>query len=90
MGDRKQLRRITSAYQAKSDDFSLFVDASGGAVTVLLPSSGYVNVKKVDAGGNAVTIDGNGLLIDGLATKTISTPQQSVTLHGDGTSWGIV
>lgn len=69
------------------------VNASGGPVTVLLPkapSSGEsVTVKKVDASANVVTISGNGKLIDGAASKTLTAQWASLTVEGDGAAWPI-
>lgn len=69
------------------------VDATGGAITVLLPkapSSGEsVTVKKTDASANVVTVSGNGKLIDGVASKTLTTAGASLTVEGDGAGWQI-
>lgn len=46
-----------------------------------------ITIKKVDSGVGNVIIDGNGALIDGAATITLTTQYQSVTLQWDGTNW---
>ena len=89
-------RSISTTGSVAADDYALFVDASGGAVTVNLPAvasnSGRVlNVKKVDSSGNAVTLDGNASeTIDGATTLAISTQYQSYTVHCDGSAWWII
>ena len=46
-----------------------------------------ITIKKVDSGIGNVIIDGNGALIDGAATITLTTQYESVTLQWDGTNW---
>ena len=46
-----------------------------------------ITIKKVDSGAGNVIIDGNGALIDGAATITLTTQYESVTLQWDGTNW---
>ena len=51
---------------------------------------GY-QIKKIDASGNAVTIDGNGAeTIDGAATQTLGAQYDSMTVFCDGTGWHII
>lgn len=72
------------------------VDASGGAVTINLPtaasSTGRVYViKKIDATANAVTIDGDGAeTIDGAATVSTTTQYVSYMIQSNATSWDIL
>jgi len=83
---------VTSNYTASVGDVVL-VDASGGAVTITLPSpssGAVVNVKKVDSSTNAVTIDGGGANIDGQPSIQITTQYESYTLVSDGTNWWII
>lgn len=69
------------------------VDATAGAVTVNLPAAAaakgrIVGVKKIDAGGNAVTLDGSGAeTIDGAATLATTTQWASFLIWSDGTAW---
>lgn len=71
-------------------------DATGGSLTVTLPMAGAYKgvrfyIKKVDATGNTVTIDGNGSeTIDGAATQVIAIPMVCLTVVSDGTQWWIV
>jgi len=83
---------VTSNYIANYGDIVL-VDASGGAVTVTLPSpkaNAIINVKKIDSSSNVITIDGNGANIDGQASIQITTQYESYTLVSDGSNWWII
>jgi len=70
-------------------------DASGGAFTVTLPAVATADecvfwVKRMNGGGNAVTIDANGAeLIDGNLALVINRKYQSYMLHCNGTDWGV-
>lgn len=77
-------------------DHTLTMDATGGARTVNLPSASsairrlYV-IKKIDASGNAVTVDANGGdLIDGAGTYALPAQWDAVTLQSDGTNWHVL
>ena len=72
----------------------LLCDATGAAFTVTLPlaataGDGFtIAIKKTDASANAVTIGGNGAeLIDGAATLSLASQNNSVMLACNGTSW---
>lgn len=83
----------TTTYTAAAGDV-LLCDASGGAFTVTLPAAAAtvrpILVKKVDASGNAVTIDGAGSdTIDGALTIALSTQYEAVELWCDGTNWWV-
>jgi len=83
---------VTSNYIASNGDIVL-ADASGGAITVTLPSpqaNAIVNVKKIDSSTNPITIDGNGANIDGEASIQITTQYESYTLVSDGSNWWII
>lgn len=95
---RTMVKIVNSAtYDLLPEDHILSVEYTGtGAVTSLtLPTAqtlkGRIVVVK-DAGGNAethnITIDTEGSeLIDGSATKVISTDYGVVRLYSDGTDW---
>lgn len=73
----------------------LKVDATGGNVTITLPTAATaykkLTVKKIDATANTVTIDGDGAeTIDDQATAVILSQYTSVTIISDGTEWFIV
>lgn len=73
----------------------VLVNASGGAVTVNLPTASGISgqsiyVKKQDSSGNTVTIDGNSSeTIDGSLTLVISVQYNGFELVSDGTNWYI-
>lgn len=90
------IRSISSSTTANSTDVVLLVDASGGAVTLTLPPAAtsqerILFVKKIDASGNSVIIDGDASdTIDGAATKSFSTQYEAYTIVCNGTAWYIV
>ncbi len=71
-----------------------FVDASSGAVTVMLPSvsnaRGVYFFAKQDSSGNAVTVQAAGTdTIEGSTTTTLSAQYDNVTLVPKGGVWYI-
>ena len=74
----------------------VLVDSNLGVVTITLPlastANGKIyNIKKTDASGNNVIIDGNGAeLIDGAANITFNTQYESWTVVCNGTAWFII
>ncbi len=82
-----------TTYLALSSDYVILGDATAGAFDVDLPtaasSTGRIYViKKIDASGNAVTVDPNGAeTIDGAASKALSSQFDSVRIISDGTEW---
>jgi hypothetical protein len=99
-GFRYNVKKITSAaspYVVLLTDEYLVVDASGGAVTVLLPAVGGSNgrrlsVKKIDASANIVTLDGFFIAetIDGAGSFDLLAQHEVVEIVCDGTEWWIV
>ena len=86
----------TANYTLAIYDRGVFVDASGGAVTITLPTAASATdveyfVKKIDSSANAVTIDGNGAeTIDDATTQVLSSQYDAITLYSDGTEWWVV
>jgi len=82
-----------SPYAASSDEVVL-VDATGGVTVVNLPNPGtlgeVLSVKKVDVGANAVTLNGNGNNIDGVATQPIAVQWESLMVMRGATQWYII
>lgn len=83
----------TADFSVTSADFNtaFLIDASSSTVTATLPSTipfnGFaVRFKAIDV-TEAITIDGNGNTIDGSATVTIATENETLTLISDGTNW---
>lgn len=92
---RNKIQTVSSTTTLDNTQHTILVDASGGAVTINLPSVGGANsrvyvIKKIDASGNTVTIDGSGSqTIDGATTQTLSAQWASYTIQCDGTAWYI-
>lgn len=88
----------TSAYTI-ADDYSIPCDATSAAFTVTLPQANgcpgriYI-IKKIDASGNAVTVDGSGTEpIDGALTLDLATQWKYVVIQSTGsatTGWYII
>jgi hypothetical protein len=97
-------RTITSAgnTSATINDYTIRCDATAGDQTIDLPTaaSAYnstdgtgliINIKKVDASSNKVTIDGNSIeLVDYQETEVLNNRGESLTLQSNGTSWDII
>ncbi len=72
------------------------VDASGGNVTITLPTAVGVegrtfSIKKVDSSSNTVTINPNGAeTIDGGSSAVISVQYVSVMVISDNTNWYVI
>lgn len=90
---RIPVRSISADYTAQLYDCVLIVDASGGAVTVTLPSASNAKaqmfvVKRVDSSANAVTVAAQvGETIDGAASVALSTQYERIVIISDGTQW---
>lgn len=90
---QRTLRTTTVAYTLTDDDDIVAGDATGGAVTLTLPTAvgraGRVFVaKKLDASGNAVTLDGAGAeTVDGATTLALSAQWQTARVVSNGSAW---
>ena len=90
------IRAVTATTALTAADYTLLADATSGAVVVNLPAAAsnagvIFNVKKIDAGGNAVTLTANGAdLIDGSGTRAITTQYSSVRIQSNGSAWYIL
>ena len=91
---------ITNAVATKTADYTLTAsddlvkgDASGGAITLTLPtavgnSGKEFFIKKIDSTGNSVTVAGDGSeTIDGSATQVITAQWTTLTIISDGANW---
>lgn len=94
----KKLRQVATAvaYTAEYEDMVL-ATGGGGGITITLPPAGprigsRVVVKKVDAGGGAITISpGAGATIDGQATQSIAGQWGVMVLEASAAlTWRIV
>jgi hypothetical protein len=85
----------TVAYNVLATDSTVLCNSTGGAVSVLLPTSAGKTGRKftiMDAAGfgarNNITITPNGAeTIDGLATSVLKEPFESVELVSNGSNW---
>jgi len=73
----------------------ILVDATAGPVTIVLPPSTGIGgkiffVKKTDASGNAVTLDGDGSeTIDGNATVSLPNQFDALVITCDNENWQV-
>jgi hypothetical protein len=79
-----------------TDDVSALVNATGGVVTITLPSAvgnegKEYRIKKVDASGNAVVISAQvGETIDGSLTQSLPAQWDSMYVMSSGSNWFII
>lgn len=84
-----------TTYTATDDDFLLRADATGGAIVITLPPAADVLfqvliIKRLNSGGNSVTIDGKDAeTIDRAATFVLSNQYDSINIISDGSEWWI-
>jgi hypothetical protein len=94
--DGVNTKAISATDTMDNTDDVWLVDASGAARTVNLPTAASrkfrkYTIKKTDATGNLVTIDGNSSeTIDGELTHDLTTQYESVTIVSDGSNWHII
>lgn len=83
---------ITADYTVEGKT-NVFVDATGGNVTVTLPDildskDRLIRMKKTDSSSNKVIADGAGSnAIDGATTSTMTSQWESMVILCDGTRW---
>lgn len=85
----------TTTYAVLDQDDVILADATAGAFPVTLPTAvGRTGrrfiVKRMNAGGNAVTIASAGGTIDGAATVVLGTQYFVRTLASNGTNWVVI
>jgi sporulation protein YlmC with PRC-barrel domain len=81
-----------SPYTATDVSGTFIVDASGGNVTINLPTVAINNlfvIKKKDTSGNTVTVS-SGDDIDGTGTAVLTVPYESITVVGDTVTYNII
>lgn len=90
------VREVSGTYNAEVND-RILADSSGGAFTITLPANASLlvndTIQIIDIGGsfgaNAVTLDRNGSLIQGLAENLdIDFARATITLMYSGGSYG--
>lgn len=83
----------TTTYTATVNDYTILCDATSAGFTVTLPTAAsatkkVLNLKKIDASGNACTFDGSGAeTIDDAATKATTTQYVNIQIQSDGSEW---
>jgi hypothetical protein len=96
VAQEERVYAVASAYTFQNSDTvtSLQVNATTAAITILLPASPTGSrrrtITKTDASGNAVTVNGNGVNINGAATYSLPAQWNSVTVEPTGTQWIVV
>lgn len=87
------VKSVTTTYAMQPFDRVVLADATGGAFTVTLPSAvgrhgqQALTVKRLNAGGNAVTVGSASGTIDGAATQPLAAQYASITVVSDGGQW---
>ncbi len=87
--------KITS-YPATIADSVILCNATAGIMTIGLPPAStatgrVMTIKKIDASGNAVTVDGNlAETIDGTATRVLAAQWDSIRIVCDGANWFVI
>lgn len=89
---------VTAAYSVLAapayQPLTVRADATAGAFTVTLPATPtllqLVNVKKVDATANAVTVSGGAINIDGGLTAAIGSQYTNLQVQFNGTTWDVL
>ena len=93
---RGAYRSVTTSGNVVSGDYLIIADAAAGAITMTLPPAALVPgriyaFKRINAGANAVIVDGYGAeTIDGNLTHTLTPQWNSVTIMSNGVAWFIL
>ena len=95
-------KTITTADVLVAGRLTVTMDATGGVRTVTLPAIAdaynatllagmVIVVKKIDASGNAVTVDGDGAeTIDGAATQSLAAQYNYIVVQAGAIEWHII
>lgn len=89
-------KSVTSTYTIGPKERVILANATGGAFTVTLPNATLrrnqtpITVKRLNGGGNAVTVGSAGGTIDGAATQSLGTQYATIQVVSDGQNWHIV
>lgn len=86
------VRTVTAAYAVDGTDCVVLADATGGAFTVTLPRADQAKgrifrIKRLNGGGNNVTVQGTTGNIDGAGTNVLGAQYASIDLQSDGANW---
>jgi len=90
------IETITAATTLDDTHYTVLCDATAAAFTVTLPAASgatgrIYNIKKIDSGANAVTVDADGAeTIDGDLTAIIGIQYTNIKIQCDGSNWYIL
>ena len=93
---RGAYRSVTASGNVVSGDYLIIADATAGAITMTLPTAALVPgriyaFKRINAGANAVIIDGYASqTIDGNLTHTMTPQWNSLVIMTNGVGWFIL
>ena len=95
-GEKKSIVTKVANYSISVDDYTILGNSSG-TITFILPSvsdafdsgiGNIYNIKQINTG--TIIVDGDGALIDGESSKSISNKYDNMSIQSDGTSWNIL
>jgi len=90
---KTRIKEVSANYTITLEDHTVLVDCTSGALTITLPKAYDAfeyefRIMKVDAGGNAVTVDGNGSeTINGATTLSLASQYSAATIQSDQTEY---
>ena len=89
------IKTTTTDYTVTIYDYTVLANTSTGNVKLTLPAasaaSGKVfNLKKIDSLNSMIITSSAGSTIDSLSSKTVTTNNESITVHSNGTYWFII
>ncbi len=93
---RGAYRSVTASGNVVSGDYLIIADATAGAITMTLPTAALVPgriyaFKRINAGANAVIVDGYASeTIDGNLTHTMTPQWNSLVIMTNGVGWFIL
>ncbi len=93
---RGAYRSVTASGNVVSGDYLIIADATAGAITMTLPTAALVPgriyaFKRINAGANAVIVDGYASeTIDGNFTHTMTPQWNSLVIMTNGVVWFIL
>jgi hypothetical protein len=94
-GQVRPILTVTADVTLGTDVELIMVDGTGGAFTITLPPAADGNrlyrFKRTDAGVSEVTIDADGAeTIDGVASQTLASQYDTLTIVSNSGAWWIV
>lgn len=88
----QRVRTVTADYRLQVDDFTVLVDATTGPISITLPKADQVqwglwNIKRINGGGNAVTLIGE---VDGITNPVLAGQYDGKTIQSDGSTFYVI